>query len=102
MTVLTLCSILLRDCIKCKHRVYVHCALEVFILHANIAPVTSFECTDLSFSSLERKIKKSSGRKYEKKVPTLYGNNLTLRAFTLIEERESEEKRCWLINLNKH
>ena len=40
------------------NRGYIDATLEAFIENVNIAPVTSFECTELSFSLLERKNKK--------------------------------------------
>ena len=69
VTILTLCGILLRDCIKCKNRVYVHCAIEAFVLHANIATVASFEYTELNISSLERKMKKIVKENMRKRFP---------------------------------
>lgn len=57
--------------------------------HANIGPVNVVGMYRIKFQSNSNE-KKISGRKYERKVTTLYENNLTLKGITLIQEKESQ------------
>lgn len=58
--------------------------------HANIGHVNVVGMYRIKFQSNSNEKKKISGRKYERKVTTLYENNLTLKGITLIQEKESQ------------